>query len=120
MSITPDEIRTKPFLTERKGGYNRDEVVAFLDQVAAEFENLQSQFDNLETQPERDAADAEELDRLRTEAGDIDSLKAEMAGENEGRYGLFVSQVYSLADTNWAVFSMQTLTRTPEFRQGTI
>jgi DivIVA domain-containing protein len=78
VSITPDEIRTKPFLTERKGGYNRDEVVAFLDQVAAEFENLQSQFENLETQPERDAADAEELDRLRAEAGDTESIKAEL------------------------------------------
>lgn len=49
-----------------------------------------------------------------------DSHRAEMAGENEGRYGHFVSQVYRLADTSWAVFSMQTLTRTPEFRQATI
>ncbi len=49
-----------------------------------------------------------------------DSHRAEMAGENEGRYGHFVSQVYRLADTSWAVFSMQALTRTPEFRQATI
>lgn len=49
-----------------------------------------------------------------------DTHRAEMAGENEGRYGHFVSQVYRLADTNWAVFSMQTLTRTPEFRQATV
>ena len=49
-----------------------------------------------------------------------DSHRVEMAGENEGRYGHFVSQVYRLADTSWAVFSMQTLTRTPEFRQATI
>ena len=49
-----------------------------------------------------------------------DSHRAERAGENEGRYGHFVSQVYRLADTSWAVFSMQTLTRTPEFRQATI
>ena len=49
-----------------------------------------------------------------------DSHRADMAGENEGRYGHFVSQVYRLADTSWAVFSMQTLTRTPEFRQATI
>ena len=49
-----------------------------------------------------------------------DSHRAEMAGENEGRYGHFVNQVYRLADTSWAVFSMQTLTRTPEFRQATI
>lgn len=49
-----------------------------------------------------------------------DSHRAEMAGENEGRYGHFVSQVYRLADTSWAVFSMMTLTRTPEFRQATL
>ena len=49
-----------------------------------------------------------------------DSHRAEMAGENDGRYGHFVSQVYRLADTSWGVFSMQTLTRTPEFRQATL
>jgi len=78
VSITPDEIRTKPFLTERKGGYNRDEVVAFLDQVAAEFEALQGRYDSLETQPERDAADVEELERLREQVGEFDSLQAEL------------------------------------------
>ena len=49
-----------------------------------------------------------------------DTHRADMGSENDGRYGHFVSQVYRLADTNWAVFSMQTLTRTPEFRQATI
>lgn len=49
-----------------------------------------------------------------------DTHRAEIGGENDGRYGHFVSQVYRLADTNWAVFSMQTLTRTPEFRQATV
>ena len=29
-------------------------------------------------------------------------------------------QVYRLGDTSWGVFSMQTLTRTPEFRQATL
>ena len=49
-----------------------------------------------------------------------DSHRAEMAGENDGRYSNFVSQVYRLADMSWGVFSMLTLTRTPEFRQATL
>ena len=49
-----------------------------------------------------------------------DSHRAELDGENEGRYGQLVNQVYRLADTSWGVFSMQTLTRTPEFRQATL
>jgi twitching motility protein PilI len=49
-----------------------------------------------------------------------DTHRAELDGENEGRYGQLVNQVYRLADTSWGVFSMQTLTRTPEFRQATL
>jgi twitching motility protein PilI len=49
-----------------------------------------------------------------------DSHRAEIDGENEGRYGQLVNQVYRLAETSWGVFSMQTLTRTPEFRQATL
>ncbi|MBP8098341.1 MAG: purine-binding chemotaxis protein CheW [Arenimonas sp.] len=49
-----------------------------------------------------------------------DSHRADAAGENDGRYGHFVSQSYRLADTSWGVFSMSTLTRTPEFRQATL
>lgn len=48
-----------------------------------------------------------------------DSHRAETLADTEGRYGHFVSQTYRLADTSWAVFSMTTLTRTPEFRQAT-
>jgi twitching motility protein PilI len=48
-----------------------------------------------------------------------DSHRAETPGDTDGRYGHFVSQTYRLADTSWAVFSMATLTRTPEFRQAT-
>ena len=39
--------------------------------------------------------------------------------EHAGRYGNFVGQAYRLADVSWNVFSMATLTRTPEFRQAT-
>jgi twitching motility protein PilI len=49
-----------------------------------------------------------------------DSHRSESAGENDGRYGNFVSQAYRLADTSWGVFSMSALTRTPEFRQATL
>ncbi len=49
-----------------------------------------------------------------------DSHRAELSGENEGRYGHFVSQGYRLADVSWGVFSMTTLTRTPEFRQAAL
>ena len=49
-----------------------------------------------------------------------DSHRAETLGDTDGRYGHFVSQTYRLADTSWAVFSMATLTRTPEFRQATL
>lgn len=60
------------------------------------------------------------IDELYGQRTFNDTHRADMAGENDGRYGHFVSQVYRLADTNWAVFSMQTLTRTPEFRQATV
>lgn len=49
-----------------------------------------------------------------------DSHRAELTGDTDGRYGHFVSQMYRLADINWSVFSMSTLTRTPEFRQATV
>jgi twitching motility protein PilI len=48
-----------------------------------------------------------------------DTHKAEQPAEHEGRYGHFVGQAYRLADVDWNVFSMATLTRTPEFRQAT-
>ena len=60
------------------------------------------------------------IDELYGQRTFNDTHRAEMGGEDDGRYGHFVSQVYRLADTNWAVFSMQTLTRTPEFRQATV
>ena len=60
------------------------------------------------------------IDELYGQRTFNDTHRADVAGEGDGRYGPIVSQVYRLADTNWAVFSMQTLTRTPEFRQATI
>jgi twitching motility protein PilI len=48
-----------------------------------------------------------------------DSHRADLAGENDGRYGHFVGQAYRLAEQTWGVFNMSLLTRTPEFRQAT-
>ena len=60
------------------------------------------------------------IDELYGQRTFNDSHRAEMASESDGRYGHLVSQVYRLADTSWGVFSMLTLTRTPEFRQATL
>ena len=49
-----------------------------------------------------------------------DTHKVESERDSEGRYGHFVSQVYSLAEQTWGVFSMSSLPRTPEFRQATV
>lgn len=49
-----------------------------------------------------------------------DTHKVEQTEEIEGRYAHFIHQVYSLAEQTWGVFSMSTLTRTPEFRQATV
>lgn len=49
-----------------------------------------------------------------------DTHRVEAAADDEGRYANFVSQVYRLAEQTWGVFSMATLTRTPEFRQATV
>jgi twitching motility protein PilI len=49
-----------------------------------------------------------------------DSHRADLPPGDAGRYSHFVSQAYRLADIDWGVFSMSTLTRTPEFRQATL
>ena len=49
-----------------------------------------------------------------------DTHRAEKEAEEDGRYGQLVGQVYRLNDISWGVFSMQLLTRTPEFRQATL
>ncbi|CAN5342203.1 chemotaxis protein CheW [soil metagenome] len=49
-----------------------------------------------------------------------DSHRTDLSTPDAGRYSHFVSQAYRLADIDWGVFSMSTLTRTPEFRQATL
>jgi DivIVA domain-containing protein len=98
--MSSEQIRTKPFLTERKGGYNKDEVVAFLEEVADEFEALQSRSDA--AQASSDPAAVAELEELRARAAsheglqdalekayaDVEQLRAEVARAREERDSL--------------------------------
>src|SRR5687767_8668387 len=59
------------------------------------------------------------IDELYGQRTFNDMHKAEQSPDQEGRYGHFIGQAYRLADVDWNVFSMATLTRTPEFRQAT-
>ncbi len=49
-----------------------------------------------------------------------DTHRVEIEEQYEGRYGNFVSQVYQLNDSQWGVFNMSLLARTPEFRQAVL
>jgi twitching motility protein PilI len=60
------------------------------------------------------------IDELYGQRTFNDTHRAEMDGEADGRYAQLVNQVYRLNDVSWGVFSMQVLTRTPEFRQATL
>ena len=73
MPMSSEQIRTKPFLTERKGGYNKDEVVAFLEEVADEFEALQSRMG--EAQSSSDPSVIAELEDLRSRMASHDGLQ---------------------------------------------
>ena len=49
-----------------------------------------------------------------------DTHRVELEEQYEGRYSNFVSQIYQLNDSQWGVFNMSLLTRTPEFRQAVL
>jgi len=49
-----------------------------------------------------------------------DTHRVEIEEQYEGRYSNFVSQVYQLNDSQWGVFNMSLLARTPEFRQAVL
>lgn len=49
-----------------------------------------------------------------------DTHRVEIDEQYEGRYSNFVSQIYQLNDSQWGVFNMSLLTRTPEFRQAVL
>ena len=49
-----------------------------------------------------------------------DTHRVEIEKQYEGRYSNFVSQIYQLHDSQWGVFNMSLLARTPEFRQAAL
>jgi len=49
-----------------------------------------------------------------------DTHRVEIEEQYEGRYSNFVSQVYQLNDSQWGLFNMSLLARTPEFRQAVL
>lgn len=58
------------------------------------------------------------IDQLFGQRTFNDSLKVATDAQSEGRYGHFIKQIYRASGSDWAVFSMAMLTRTPEFRQA--
>lgn len=60
------------------------------------------------------------IDELYGQRTFNDTHRIDIETEYEGRYGNFVGQVYKLNDSQWGVFNMSLLTRTPEFRQAVL
>ena len=69
--------------------------------------------------PERDLL-AVLIDELYGQRTFNDTHRVELEEPYEGRYGNFVGQTYLLNDSQWGVFNMSLLTRTPEFRQAVL
>jgi twitching motility protein PilI len=60
------------------------------------------------------------IDELYGQRTFNDTHRVELEEPYEGRYGNFVDQTYLLNDSQWGVFNMSLLTRTPEFRQAVL
>ena len=58
------------------------------------------------------------IDELYGQRNFTDEQRIESGEQDAGRYANFVKQAYRLGDTDWGVFSMGVLARTPEFRQA--
>ncbi|MGY6517129.1 MAG: chemotaxis protein CheW [Lysobacteraceae bacterium] len=58
------------------------------------------------------------IDELYGQRGFGDANRAEPGSMAEGRYGHFIQSAYESGGVKWGVFSMNRLTRTPEFRQA--
>lgn len=58
------------------------------------------------------------IDQLYGQRTFNDSHKVVVPAGSGVRYAHFIKQVYRVGDSDWGVFSMATLTRTPEFRQA--
>ncbi len=60
------------------------------------------------------------IDELYGQRTFNDTHRVDLEEPYEGRYGNFVDQTYLLNDSQWGVFNMSLLTRTPEFRQAVL
>mgnify|MGYP003411644590 FL=1 len=60
------------------------------------------------------------IDELYGQRTFNDTHRFELEEPYEGRYGNFVGQTYLLNDSQWGVFNMSLLARTPEFRQAVL
>ncbi len=58
------------------------------------------------------------IDQLFGQRTFNDSHKVDVAASGGSRYDHFIKQIYRVGDSDWGVFSMAMLTRTPEFRQA--
>ena len=58
------------------------------------------------------------IDELYGQRNFTDANRASPEALAAGRYAQFVKQAYELGGSLWGVFSMSTLTRSPEFRQS--
>jgi len=82
MALTGDEIRSRPFVTERKGGYNPEDVIAYLEEVAVQFDELHARFAREHSD---EGAAAAEIDHLRSLLASHEGLEAALqsAGEDD-------------------------------------
>ena len=58
------------------------------------------------------------IDELFGQRSFVEAQGIELEGVADGRYAHFVDRAYRVNDQAWGVFSLERLTRTPEFRQA--
>ena len=58
------------------------------------------------------------IDELFGQRSFVEAQGIELVGVADGRYAHFIDRAYRVNDQAWGVFSLERLTRTPEFRQA--
>ena len=58
------------------------------------------------------------IDELFGQRSFVEAQGVELEGVADGRYAHFIDRAYRVNDQAWGVFSLERLTRTPEFRQA--
>jgi twitching motility protein PilI len=58
------------------------------------------------------------IDEMYGQRSFVEAQLIEAEGVADGRYAHFVDRAYRINDQDWGVFSLERLTRTPEFRQA--